>query len=293
MGPAQNGGKGKEQDRDRNKFAPEFKIAYLKDRIKCFRYQRCIVTGLRDTGLQIDHARSKDGQSRHRTNNDGIGKYLEDTPHSLLDRFAYVGIGMHHNGGTKTCLIGEYPSFAALRDDRLKCNTRCAAPCRSLCKCHTENMSECRTDMSCICDDDHQGTQDIHHYHKRDDLFCHDRDTLQSADHDESDQRHDDQADDQHIQCNIRSVGRIQHLRRKCLDIKCRSQILDDLVDLPHITDTKRCQYGTDRKENCQDTADGFHPFITAQTVLQIIHCSAGPFAGMVFATIIDAEDVF
>ena len=70
-------------------------------------------------------------------------------------------------------------------------------------------------------------------------------------------------------------------------------KIQGDLVDLTHVADTEGCQNGEDGKERSQDGADGLAVLVLAQTILQVVHSTAGPFAVHIAATEVDTQNVF
>lgn len=57
---------------------------------------------------------AQNDQSSQRTDQNGIGKYLEDTEHTLFYRLSGVSTGMGDGTGTKTSLIGEDTTGNAL-----------------------------------------------------------------------------------------------------------------------------------------------------------------------------------
>ena len=80
---------------------------------------------------------------------------------------------------------------------------------------------------------------------------------------------------------------------RKRLNFESRFNVGNDLVDLSHISDAERGENSENRKERRQYFSDGFAAFFAAEPVLQIVHCTAGPFAVCVLSSEVDTKYVF
>ena len=109
--------------------------------------QSCILNAfLYQTGRKINGTGGKNDNCCHGTYYHRIGEHLEDTPKSLLYRLLYIGVGMHHNRGTKTCLIGEHTSLTAVLhravQNHLDHRTADAAGNRSGNKCKLKDGSK-------------------------------------------------------------------------------------------------------------------------------------------------------
>ena len=129
--------------------------------------------------------------------------------------------------------------------------------------------------MGNIHKEDDNGADHIEDDHERDDFLSDRGNTLQAADYDQSDQDHDDCAGD--------PGGEAED----------GLHIAGDGVHLRHVADAEGGDEAEKGEQKGQYLADACAALFGAQTVAEIVHRAAGPFALGVFAAVEDAEDVF
>ena len=195
---------------------------------------------------------------------------------------------MHHYRGAETCLVREYTALEALRDHRADEHADAAADSRDGLERADEDCLKCGENV-CVVDADYYERADHEeHDHKRHDALCNRCNALESAEDYESAEQHERNADDERIYRNI-----AEHLSvEQRLYGECGSDVDDYLVDLSHASDTERGEDGENREENGEYPAEVFAAALSAETVLKVVHGTAGPLACLVAAAEVDAEYV-
>ena len=194
---------------------------------------------------------------------------------------------MDHDGRAEAGLVGENTALAALGNDLRDGDARCTA-CHSLdTKCKAENRCENSACLLEVHDEYGQGADDIKNSHEGNDPLCNCSNALQTADDDQTAEDHQGNTDDQVDDGDSGNGAERDILKERSL------QIQGDLVDLTHVADAEGCQNGKDCEKRCQNGTEGLAVLIAAQTVLQIVHGAAGPFAVCIAAAEVDAQNIF
>ena len=136
---------------------------------------------------------------------------------------------------------------------------------------------------------DDQAAGHEQHHHEGHHLFGEGSHALEAAKGDGGSQRHQHKADDQAVEAYALVEGDVGQSG----DVEGGLDVHHDLVHLAHGADAERSQQGEDGKQNGQNTADLFAALLAAQTVLQVIHGAAAPFAVFIAAAVVDAQHVF
>ena len=143
-----------------------------------------------NAGVQIDYAGGKHDQRRHRADDNGVHKDLEDAPHALNDGLLDIGGRVDHNRGTKTGFIGEYAALKAPGDCL---HDHIAAHAAGRCldgECAAEDGGKSGQDLLIVHADDDERTDDIENRHEGHDALVGLRNALNAPqDH----QRRDDE----------------------------------------------------------------------------------------------------
>lgn len=240
-------------------------------------------------GLKIDYTGGQNDKRGHCADDDGVCKYLKDAPHALLDRLLDVGVGVNHDRRAETCFVGEDSAFEALGDYGFEGNACGAAPDGTETEGVCKDRSERSSDLIVMNADDHQRTGDEEYNHDRHDFFGNCGNALQSADDDKSGQKHQDDAENQRVERDVL----IQNNSGKRIDPEGVFKICNDLVDLSHISDAEGGEDAEHGKQDREHLAERLAALVGAETVLQVVHCTAGPLSVRVSAAEIDAQDVF
>ena len=300
MGPAENGGEGKEEHCDSNELATD--IAPREHLVKRAADESCIGVACGDlTGLCVEHAAvksagGKNNKCGHSADYHGIRKYLEDTPHTLLNGLLNAGVGMYHNGGTETCLVREYAALEAVGHSDDNTADTAANECLGG-KCVSKNSLKSGDDSGIVDTDDNKAARYEKNDHKGNDLFGNVCDSLNAAEGDNGGKYHNSNTEKDVVKRYFTKY--VDGGKR--LNIKCRRNVCNYLVYLTHATDTEGCEHGKDTEEHCKDLAGGLKSCltvliligITAHTVLKIVHRASGPFTEAVFTSEINTENVF
>ena len=188
---------------------------------------------------------------------------------------------MDHNRGTKTGFIGEYAALKAPGDCL---HDHIAAHAAGRCldgECAAEDGGKSGQDLLIVHADDDERTDDIENRHEGHDALVGLRNALNAPqDH----QRCDDEqhhADDERIPGGIARDG-----------AEGEHGFLDG-GDLPHVADAEGSHQREDGEQHRQHTPDDLAVLLGAETVAQIIHRTAAPFALFIAAAEIDAQHVF
>ena len=277
MAPSENSGVGKQHDCDGNERSSEFPEVHGKDGgyDVCLGKCQSFIGFLGDAYAQVHKTGTQNRDGSEAADDDGVRKYLEDAPHSLPDRFMNIGIGVDHDGGTKACFVREDTSLHTLFDGQLDAVTHNTAAGRLHGKSSLEDCHEHLADPGNVRKENDDGSDNIEDHHEGNDLLGHVCDPLKTSQRDKSRQSKHNNA---------------RHPHGNAED---RIHVLGDGVDLGHVSDSKGCDQAERSEENGQDSSQRLAVFITAETVLQIIHGSAGPFAALVLFAVEDAQHVF
>ena len=196
---------------------------------------------------------------------------------------------MYHYRRTETRLVREHAALEALLCGEHNCAAEGTADKRFGLKCVNENCLN-GGDNACVVDgDDNKAARYEKNDHEGYDFFGYACDSFKSAQGNKRGKKHYNYAKNYVIKRN--AAHNLDRRERRY--VKRGGYVGYDFVNLTHAADTEGGEHSENAEKNSQNLAYPFAALLCAQSVAQIVHCAARPFAVIVFAAEEDTEHVF
>ena len=203
----------------------------------------------------------QDNKSSQSTDDDRVGKYFENTEHTLFYRFAGVGTGVGDGTGTKSGFIGKDTAGDAFFQAQEETSDHTAGDSSRIEGSVNDRMEYSRNSVK--IQDNHTDRQNnVEQCHKRNQFFRNTSDSFDAAKQNHADKKHDHNTKNQ-IQCfgcRFRNDMEID---------QCRIDRSGDRIYLCGISGTENGQHPEGRIKNRKNL-----PFFT-QSVFDVVHRAA------------------
>ena len=139
--------------------------------------------------------------------------------------------------------------------------------------------------------DNNKRAENIKACHERYDLLGYRCNSLQTADDNQGSDNHNYNSDDKRNRRDHSEEGLYIQVGKEC-----GLNVNRNFIDLSHVTDSECGKEGKNCKQNCKDFTDYLHRFrfiLSSETVLQIVHCTAGPLSVFILSSVKDTKNVF